>query len=135
MKDEIRQLLKTPFVARLSVIDDSGFPHTVPLWFDVDGEDIVMISDRNSRKVDFLGVNSKSSICIGGGEDEKGAITTGYLFKGDSTLEEDPGFEWLRRVTYRYESGAAAEKSIELWQRTLDMMVIRLKVTKTIRIY
>ena len=68
LKPAVRAFLEGPHVARLSVIDSNGYPHTVPLWYGVDGDDIVMISDRNTRKVGFIESNSKASICIGGGE-------------------------------------------------------------------
>lgn len=132
---EVRSLLNSALVARLSVIDRSGYPHTVPLWFDVHGNDIVMISDRNTRKVEFLKSNSKASICIGGGEGADGEAGPGYLFKGECTTEEDPGYAWLRKITLRYRSPAQAEKDIEQWRTQLDIMVIRLAVTKVIKVY
>jgi hypothetical protein len=132
---EVRTLLESALVARLSVVDPNGYPHTVPLWFAVDGDDIVMISDRNTRKVDFLAVNSKASICIGGGEVADGEDGAGYLFKGECTTEEDTGYRWLRHITLRYRSPAQAEKDIAQWRAQLDIMVIRLAVTKVIKVY
>lgn len=132
---EHMEVLKQPLIARLSVIDKDGYPHTVPLWFDVDGDDLVIISDRNTRKVDYIKLNPKGSLCIGGGDVGGGHLGTGYLFKGELMLEEDPDYMWLRRVTLRYETGAEAEKDIELWRTTLDMMIIRLKVRKITKVY
>lgn len=132
---EVGDVLALPLIARLSVIDRDGFPHTVPLWFDVDGDDIVMISDRDTRKVDYLKVNPKASVCIGGGESAGGGIGRGYLIKGTCTAEEDPDYRWLRQVTRRYESPAEAERDIEQWRTQLDMMVIRLAVERVIKVY
>lgn len=128
--NEVRQFLERPFVARMSTIDEKGYPHTVPLWFDVDGDDIVIISDRNTRKIGHIGRNAKGNVQIGGDTGD-GA---GYLFKGQLSVEEDPGFRWLRQVTLRYEQGEQAEKDIELWRTTLDMIVIRLKVERVIKV-
>ena len=135
LKPEVRTFLEAPQVARLSVIDSNGYPHTVPLWYGVDGDDIVMISDRNTRKVDFIESNSKASICIGGGEGANSEVAAGYLFKGTCTAEEDEGYRWLRDVTLRYRSREQAEKDIEQWRTQLDMMVLRLEVTKVIKVY
>ena len=135
IEPEVRSLLESPLIARLSVIDRGGYPHTVPLWFDVDGDDIVMISDRNTRKVNFLGANAKASICIGGGEAVDGEVGPGYLFKGTCTTEEDPRYQWLRRITLRYRTPDVAEKEIEQWRTELDIMVIRLTVTKVTKVY
>jgi hypothetical protein len=135
LKPEVRTFLEAPHVARLSVIDRNGFPHTVPLWYAVDGADIVMISDRNTRKVEFVAANSKASICIGGGEGAGSDVAAGYLFKGNCTAEEDKDYKWLRSVTLRYRSPEQAEKDIEQWRTELDMMVLRLAVTKVTKVY
>jgi Pyridoxamine 5'-phosphate oxidase len=121
---EHREFLKTPLIARLSVNDPNGYPHTVPLWFDVDGD-----------KVDYLKVNPKASVCIGGGEVAAGTIGAGWLFKGEGVVEEDPGYAWLRRMTYRYETPKAAEKDIELWRTTLDMVIIRFRIHRISKVY
>jgi hypothetical protein len=135
LKPEVRSLLERPLVARLSVVDTNGYPHTVPLWYAVDGDDIVMISDRNTRKVALLGSNPRASVCIGGGEAAGEAIDAGYLLKGECTAEEDPGYKWLRRITLRYRSPEVAEKEIEQWRTQLDMMVLRLTVAKVVKVY
>jgi predicted pyridoxine 5'-phosphate oxidase superfamily flavin-nucleotide-binding protein len=132
---QVRSFLESPHVARLSVIDSNGYPHTVPLWYAVDGDDIVMISDRHTRKVDFVGKNPKASICIGGGEGADGSIAAGYLCKGECKAEEDVDEKWLRLITHRYRSPADAEKDIAQWGRELDIMVLRLTVAKVIKVY
>jgi general stress protein 26 len=132
---ELADVLRMPLIARLSVVDTDGFPHTVPLWFGVDGDDIVMISDRNTRKVDYLNQNQRSSICIGGDQGPDGVIAPGFLLKGICSTEEDPDFAWLRRITLRYQSGEEAQKSIEQWRTQLDIMLIRLRVQKVIKVY
>ena len=135
LKPLVRSFLESPYVARLSVIDPNGYPHTVPLWYAVDGDDIVMISDRNTRKVDFVGRNPKASICIGGGEGADGEVAAGYLFKGDCTIEEDVDGQWLRLITHRYRTPADAEKDIAQWNADLDIMMLRLAVAKVIKVY
>jgi hypothetical protein len=94
-----------------------------------------MISDRNTRKVDFIEANSKASICIGGGEGANSEVAAGYLFKGNCTAEEDAEYRWLRNVTLRYRTREQAEKDIEQWRTRLDMMVLRLVVAKVIKVY
>src|SRR5689334_18954481 len=94
----VRELLQKPLTARLATIDKSGYPHVVPLWFDMDGDDIIIVSDRNTRKVDYIALNSKGCVQMGG--DAEAGV--GYLFKGDLTVEPDPDYKWLRQVTLRY---------------------------------
>jgi general stress protein 26 len=135
LSPELLEVLRKPLIARLSVIDANGFPHTVPLWFDVDGDDIVIISDRNSRKVDYLANNPKAAVSVGGDPGPDGVIGRGFLLKGIASAEEDPDFRWLRQVTLRYEPPEQAERSIAQWRKELDMMIIRLHVTKVIKVY
>jgi len=135
LQADVRSFLESPHVARLSVIDSDGYPHTVPLWYAVDGDDIVMISDRNTRKVDFLAANPRASICIGGGEGAGSEVSAGYLFKGNCRREEDAGGKWLRLITHRYRSPKDAEKDIAQWSTQLDIMVLRLAVAKVIKVY
>lgn len=132
ISDEVREFMQAPYIARLATIDGKGFPHIVPLWYDLDGDDIVIISDRNTRKIDHIASNPNGSLQVGG--DAAAAGSTGYLFKGKLSVEEDEGYKWLRQVTLRYEPGEQGEKDIELWRTTLDMVVIRLKVERVIKV-
>lgn len=128
--DEVREFLKKPLIARLGTVDAKAYPHVVPLWFDVDGDDLIIISDRKTRKVDHIGGGTKGAIQVGGDPGDG----VGYLFKGQLTVEPDSDFKWLTQITRRYESGEQAEKDIELWRTTLDMVVIRLKVDRVIKV-
>ena len=130
LTDAVREFLKKPLIARLSVIDPNGYPHTVPLWVAPDGDDIVIISDRKTKKIGYIAANPKASLSIGG----DGLEGTGYLFKGQCFNEEDPGFKWLSDMTYRYEEKEQADKDIELWRTTLDMMIIRFKIDKVMKV-
>jgi hypothetical protein len=118
----VREFLQKPLIARMSTIDPQGYPHTVPVWFRLDGDDIVIISVRNTRKVGHILANPKGAIAIGGGPGD-GA---GYLIKGEFSIEADPDNAWVRRLTYHYESPEQAEKDIADWA-DLDMIVLRLK--------
>jgi len=57
LTDEVRTFLKKPLLARLCVIDAAGYPHSVPVRFDIDGDDIVFISTRDTAKVRYLQAN------------------------------------------------------------------------------
>jgi hypothetical protein len=125
LTEEVRALLEKPLIARMSVIDANGFPHTVPVWFALDGDDVVIISVCNTRKVDYLRINPKGAVVIGGDE---GA---GYLFKGMFTIEPDNG--WTRRVTARYEAPEKVDGLVEEWL-PLGMIVLRLKITRVLKV-
>ncbi len=116
--DEIRAFLQKPLIARMSTIDPDGWPHTVPVWFMLDGDEIAIISVRQTAKIGHIQANPKGAVQVGG---DDGA---GYMLKGIFRIEEDPDRSWMKKLTYRYESGEKAEKDIAEWT-PLDMIVLR----------
>ncbi len=125
LTEEVRALLKKPLIARMSVIDPDGYPHTVPVWFGLDGNDLVIISVRDTRKVDYLQVNPKGAVVIGGDDG------TGYLFKGVFTIEPDNG--WTRRLTELYEAPDKVDALVEEWL-PLGMIVLRMKIARVLKV-
>ncbi len=121
MDDTLRAFLQKPLLARMSTLGTDGYPHTVPVWFMLDRDDIVIISVRNTRKVHHIGANPKGAVMIGGEPQDGG----GYQFKGDFLIEEDADLHWMKTLTHRYESGEQAAKDIADWSK-LDMILIRL---------
>ncbi len=92
LTDGVRDFLKKPLLARLCVIDRGGYPHSVPIWFDVDGDDIVFISERNTAKVRYMLANAKGAVTIGGDSGDGG----GYLIKGHLSATEDLEHRWTK---------------------------------------
>ena len=127
--DTAREFLQKPLIARMSTIDPNGYPHTVPVWFELDGDDIVIISVRDTRKVGHILANPKGSVTIGGDSGD-GA---GYLVKGEFSIEPDPEDAWVRKMTYRYEAPEQAEKDIAAWA-DLDIIALRLKPTAVLKV-
>ncbi len=124
-----RAFLQKPLIARVSVIDGDGYPHTVPVWFMLDGNDVVIISVRETRKVAYALENPKGAVAIGGDPADDG----GYLIKGDFAIEPDPDDAWTRTLTHRYEEPEKAEQDIADWA-DLDMIVLRLKPKRVIKV-
>lgn len=123
-----RVFLQKPLVARLSVIDPDGYPHTVAVWYMLDGDDVVMISVRSTRKVGYIEANPKGSVSVGGGTDD-GA---GYLIKGNLVIEPDPEDAWVKKLTYHYEEPEKAARDVADWA-DLDIILLRLKPVKVIK--
>ncbi|MCG3207642.1 MAG: hypothetical protein FOGNACKC_01242 [Anaerolineae bacterium] len=122
LTDPIREFLQKPLTARMSTIDPNGYPHTVPVWFALDGDEVVVISVSDTAKVGHIRANPKGAITIGGDLSDGG----GYQLKGEFSIEPDPDDAWVRKMVYRYESPEQAEKDIADWAE-LDIIVLRLK--------
>lgn len=126
--DAAREFLRKPLIARISTLDTDGYPHTVPVWFMLEGDEIIFIAERKTKKVKNIHANSKGAVSIGG---EPGEAS--YLIKGEMTVEEDPGYAWMKKMTRFYEAPDQAEKDIETWLK-FDMIIIRLKPTRVIKV-
>ncbi len=92
LSEPARKLLDQPLIGRISVIDEEGYPHTIPIWFIRDGDEVMFISSRGGRKIRSIQANPKGALTVGG--DPYGS--EGYLLKGEFAIEEDPGHRWLR---------------------------------------
>lgn len=126
--DCARELLQKPVIVRMAVTDPNGYPHVIPVWFGLDGDDIIIFGYRNTRKVDYIKSNPKGSIQIGG--DPAG---NGYLIKGDFSIEPDTNHHWARTITYAYETRETAEKNLAEWMQQ-ELVVLRLVVNKVVKV-
>lgn len=128
--EQARPFLEQPLIARLSTIDDEGYPHTVPLWYMLDGNDIVVMTDHASKKVENAARDPKGAITIGG----EPAQGQGWMFQGDFVIEPETGQAWMERITRHYEAPDEAERLINLWKND-DMVTMRLKVRDVKKVY
>ncbi len=127
----VRRFLNKPRVARLATQGVDGYPYIVPIWFRRDGDDILFGSDRDNRKVRNILANPQGAVVIGG---ELPVEEEGYMIQGDSGIEEDPHHVSMRKMLLRYETKKQAERLAREWADS-DLIVIRLKPRKVIRVY
>ncbi|MCA0454609.1 MAG: pyridoxamine 5'-phosphate oxidase family protein [Chloroflexi bacterium] len=129
LSEPVRAFLQKPVIVRMAVVDPNGYPHVVPVWYGLDGDDVIVFGYRNTRKVDFIKANPKGSIQIGG--DPAGE---GYLLKGEFSLEDDTDNRWARQITYAYEATKEnADKLLAEWILA-GLIVMRLKVDKVSKV-
>lgn len=126
--DELQEFLKKPHIARMSTIDSNGYPHTVAVWYAVEGDELLITVPSDTKKFGHIKVNPKGSISIGGATDDGG----GWLFKGLFTISEEKAWPWLEQMTYHYCTQEEAVKNLEEW-KSLDMVLIRMKPEKILK--
>lgn len=127
--EQARSVLSQPVIVRLTTIRPDGYPHTVPVWFMLDGDELVLFSSRDNRKVKNALANPKGSIAIGG--DPVGSPS--YLIDGDLVVEDDPEHQMAARITYHYESPDKAQEYLQEWQGA-DFVVLRLKPKRVVTV-
>lgn len=126
---ELHNFLAKSQLIRIAVIDNNGYPHSVPIWYALDGDDVMFFSSRGARKIGYVQANPKGAVSVGG--DPYGAV--GYLLKGDISLEEDMHHRWLSEIVHRYEPKALADNHVVEWGSG-DLILMRFKVRKVSRI-
>ena len=109
MLDAIRDFLAQPLLAYLSTIDAAGYPHPVPVWFGVDGDDLIFPTAAARARLKHIRANPKGAVAIGGNPSEG----EGYLIKGDLRIADDD--RALRHgIIRRYMSGQQADEFIAM---------------------
>jgi len=121
--------LSKPLIARISTIDGEGYPHTVPVWYIMDHDDVVVMGTRDTKKVGHMQRNPKGAVSVGGAPGDE----AGYLIKGEWRVEEDPGKHWQIAITRHYEPPEKAEADLADWA-DLDIIVMRLKTKRVIEV-
>lgn len=129
ISSSLQDFLQHPHTARISVIDVNGYPHTVPIWYALDGSDLIFFSSRDAKKIGYIAANAKGAVSVGG--DPYG--TPGFLLKGDFALEEDHDNHWLSIITHRYETKEVADKYVEEWGKG-DLVLMRFTPNKVSKI-
>lgn len=120
LDESVREFLAKPLNAYLTLIDRDGFPHTLPVWYDVDGDSIVLSSHCHAVDVEAVAANPRAAVTIGANRCDE----TGYVLKGELSVEDDPDGVWFQRIASRYEAGAQVEKDLQ----QLCAVVVRLTV-------
>jgi hypothetical protein len=133
---QVRDYISQPLVGRLATVDEDGTPHVVPLWYVVedDRDEIVIMTDRETRKARNAAARAKGAVQIGG--DPTGAPnshTPGYLLHGEFVVTTDADKVAMKRITRHYLPPDEAEKLIAQWIDD-DVVEIRLRVTKVIKV-
>ena len=127
--DRQRAFLEMPRLARLATIDPDGFPHVVPIWYGIEGDDLIFMSDRDTAKVRNAIARPRGAASIGGDAGD----AAGFLIRGELSVYDDVGHAVAHWLAYRYETKARADELAVEWAND-DIVVIRLKPLKISRV-
>jgi hypothetical protein len=130
LNDEVKRFLEKPRIARLATIGTDGYPHVVPIYFMLDGDEFIFGTERSNQKVKNAISNPKGAVQIGG---ERTPDEGGYMIQGDLRIEEDADRSMTRRLLTRYETKKKAEKSLAELAGS-ELVLIHLKPRSVIRV-
>lgn len=125
-----RAFLEKPWIGRLATTSPDGFPHVVPLWYMIDGDDVIITAERRTVKVGNLALDNRAALNVGG-EPEQGPA---YLIRGRVATSDDPDQVWLKKITHHYEDEEQAARDLAEWV-TLDMVLLRMTVERVTKVY
>jgi hypothetical protein len=94
--------------AKLSTVRADGRPHIAPVWFVVDGDDLVFNTGKTSVKGRNLARDPRASICV----DEEQPPFSFVVCEGRVTISEEPAelLESAIRIGTRYMGPEAGEQ-------------------------
>ena len=100
-EDEWRSfLLDTPRTAKLATVRKDGRPHVAPIWFTLDGDELVFTTWHESVKAKAILRDPRVSLCV---DDERPPFTF-VMLDGTALIDEDPAQlrTWAARIAGRY---------------------------------
>jgi PPOX class probable F420-dependent enzyme len=93
-------LVESPRTAKAATVRPDGRPHVAPVWFDLDGEDVLFTTWHTTVKARDLRRDPRISLCV---DDERPPFSF-VLIEGTATLSDDVEAvrAWATRIAARY---------------------------------
>jgi len=118
----VQKLLSEPNLARLAYVGANGRPHVVPIWFDHQEGDIIMVTGPKAAKLRGLEANPAVAITIDSSQPPYNVL----LIDGDAALEPVEGMApEYRPIVERYLGPAADAYLGQLLPRVKRQVRIR----------
>jgi len=99
-------LLEGTRTGKLGVLTPSEWPHVMPIWFVLDGDEIVFSTGRDTVKGRYLRRDDRVSLCV---DDDRPPFAYVHV-RGRARIDEQSDLlEWTTRIAERYVGAAEAE--------------------------
>jgi PPOX class probable F420-dependent enzyme len=125
--DEIRAFLSEGTrTAKLATVTADGGPHVVPVWFVLDGDDLIFTTHKTSRKAKALRRDGRVACCV---DDERPPFSF-VMVSGTATLTADLDelSRWATTIGGRY---MGADRAVEFGRRNGVPGELLVRVTPT----
>ncbi|QPC85145.1 PPOX class F420-dependent oxidoreductase [Phototrophicus methaneseepsis] len=94
---------------KIASVRDDGRPHVSPVWFDLDGDDVIFTTWHESVKASNLTNNGRVALCV---DDERPPFAY-VIVEGVANIEHEPGkaklLHWATQIARRYMGEELAE--------------------------
>ena len=128
--EERRAFLRSPVrAAVLATVRADGRPHAAPVWFDLDGDDIVFNTGADTVKGRNLARDPRLTLCV---QDDQPPFSF-VVLEGTAELIDDLDevSHWAARLGGRY---MGADRAVEYGERNgvAGELVVRMRVDRSI---
>ncbi|MDQ3320682.1 MAG: PPOX class F420-dependent oxidoreductase [Actinomycetota bacterium] len=131
MSDEERRAFLTAGTrtGKLATIRRDGRPHVVPIWFLLDGEDVLLTTGADTVKGRNILRDPRVGLCV----DDEDPPFAYVMVEGEAEVTEDPDelLRWATRLGGRY---MGADRAEEFGRRNAveGELLVRIRPTKTL---
>src|SRR5205814_10263411 len=89
-------LLASPRTAKLATVRPDGRPHVAPVWFDLDGDELIFMTGQDTVKGKAIRRDGRVCLCV---DDERPPFAF-VMIEGIATASEDPAElrYWATRI-------------------------------------
>ena len=93
---------------KLATVRKDGRPHVVPVWFELDGDEIVFTMPATSAKSRDIQRDGRVCLCV----DDETAPYAFVMVEGTASVSTDPGdlLRWATRLGGRYMGADRADE-------------------------
>lgn len=114
---------------KLAVVRADGRPHVTPIWFVLDGDDVILTTHESSVKGKALRRDPRAALCV----DDQQPPFSFVLLEGTATISEDLGEvrRWSAVLGSRYMGSGRAQEFGER-NGVPGELLVRLRVTNVI---
>jgi len=101
-------LLEGSRTAKLATVRRDGRPHVVPVWFDLDGDDVMLTTGAKTVKGRAIRRDGRVCLCV----DDETPPFAFVTIEGEAIVEQSPGelLRWATRIGGRYMGSERAEE-------------------------
>jgi PPOX class probable F420-dependent enzyme len=122
-------LTSQPRTAKLATVRPDGRPHVAPIWFDLDGDELVFMTGHDTVKGKAIRRDGRVCLCV---DDERPPFAF-VMIEGIATTSEDPAAlrYWATRIGGRY-MGAEAADAYGARNAVPGELLVRVKPTRVV---
>ncbi|HKB48701.1 MAG TPA: PPOX class F420-dependent oxidoreductase [Ktedonobacterales bacterium] len=112
--------------AKIATVRTDGRPHVVPIWFVLDGDDLIFTTGENSVKAQALRRDARVALCV----DDQAPPYAYVMIECTTRMQIDAPemLRWTTRIGARYMGAARAE---EFGRRNVGPSELLVRVTPT----